>query len=111
MTYIFRTRCELIKHLRALCELSGSIEHSVLPMLDFEIELPYLMGKLLLLKQLAKKYSNTSKLYIAFRTTGFEASTNFHHFKTRVTVLQSSLIACYTIRFVDCHYTLQQFEF
>lgn len=112
MTYTFRTRCELIKHLRALCELSGSIEHSALPMKDFETTLPYLLDDCLMIKSLSKKSSQNRayKIYIAFRTTGFEASTIFHHFKSRVTAFQTSLIACYTIQFVDCHYTLQQFE-
>lgn len=111
MIYTFRTRCELIKHLHALCELSGSIEHSALPMKDFEIELPYLMSGLFLLKQLAKKFSNTSKLYIAFRTSGFESSTIFHHFKSTVTSFHSSVIACYAISFSDGHYCLQQISF
>lgn len=111
MTYTFRTRCKLIKHLRALCEFSCSIQHSTLPMTDFEIELPSLMADLLVLKQLAIKYSNTSKLYIAFRTTGFEASTVFHHFRSTVTAFQSSLIACYVIKFVNGYYTLEQIPY
>lgn len=111
MTYTFRTRCEIIKHLRALCELSCSVEHSPFPMRDFDQDLPALMDDLLLLKRLSLKFSlRNSKIYIAFRTTGFESSTIPNHFRSRVTAFLTSVIACYTIQFVDGYYILEQFE-
>lgn len=110
MIYKFRTRREVIQHIHALCELSSSIEHSNLPISDFEHDLSDLLSDLKIIKKLSKKFTHPVKMYIAFRTTGFDSSTILQHFKSRVTSFQTSFIACYTIQFSDGFYILNKFS-
>lgn len=110
MIYTFKTRSLLLKHLDALCQLSSGVMHSELPMKDFSFDLPYLKEDCLLIKKMSTKFCNKAKIYIAFRTLGFESTTILHHFKQRVSQFKSTVLACYTITFEDGYYLLESFN-
>lgn len=110
MIYTFKSRSLLLKHLEAFCQLSCGVLNSTNPIKDFTVDYPFLKEDCLLIKKISTKFTCHPSIYICFRTLGFESTTIFHHFKSYVLQFKSSVIACYTITFVEGHYVLSSFN-
>lgn len=101
--YTFKTRNAVLNHLRALAQLSSSIDNCRLPLSDFEIDYPVIYTLILYLK---RKYRKS--LYFGFRVHGFEFKDNSLLFDGRMTVF-SDCIASYVLTYNNGYYELREY--